>query len=72
MPDTTKYPSTHGVRARKISGSGNLMGGRSRNHGCRRLENISLPSSPCLNYGGGDRWCRHLSCRTGVLNLFLT
>ncbi|GFV56019.1 uncharacterized protein TNCV_2266051 [Trichonephila clavipes] len=21
------------------------------------------PSVPCLNCGGGDRWCRHLSCQ---------
>ncbi|GFY14416.1 hypothetical protein TNCV_1314701 [Trichonephila clavipes] len=28
-------------------------------------ENISLPSLvPCLNSGGGDRWCRHLSCKS--------
>ncbi|GFU51866.1 uncharacterized protein TNCV_3733741 [Trichonephila clavipes] len=22
------------------------------------------PLVPCLNCGGGDRWCRHLSCRS--------
>ncbi|GFU95381.1 hypothetical protein TNCV_1484531 [Trichonephila clavipes] len=31
------------------------------NHECRGLENISSLSVPCLNCGGGDRWCRHLS-----------
>ncbi|GFV58900.1 hypothetical protein TNCV_1826081 [Trichonephila clavipes] len=41
MPNATKYPaSTDGVRARYISGCESLMGGRSRNHGCRMLENI--------------------------------
>ncbi|GFU62725.1 uncharacterized protein TNCV_1519031 [Trichonephila clavipes] len=24
------------------------------------------PSVPCLNYGGGDRWCRHLSSPWGI------
>ncbi|GFX30455.1 hypothetical protein TNCV_3461061 [Trichonephila clavipes] len=64
IPDATKYPpSTHRARARKISGSESLVGGHSRNHGSRVLENIFLPSSTCLNCGVGDRWCRHLSCR---------
>ncbi|GFV46416.1 hypothetical protein TNCV_3233051 [Trichonephila clavipes] len=46
MLDATKYPpSTHGVRARKISGSESLVGGRSRIHGCKGMENISHPSS---------------------------
>ncbi|GFW12094.1 hypothetical protein TNCV_4531591 [Trichonephila clavipes] len=62
IPDLTKYPpSTHGVRAHKSSGSESLVGGRSRAHECRGLENIPSPPVPCLNCGGGDRWCRHLS-----------
>ncbi|GFX29322.1 hypothetical protein TNCV_3218561 [Trichonephila clavipes] len=51
-------------RARYISRSESPVGGRSRNHRCRVLENISLPSSPCPNCGGRDRLCRHLSCRS--------
>ncbi|GFY33906.1 hypothetical protein TNCV_4596141 [Trichonephila clavipes] len=25
---------------------------------------ILSPPIPCLNWGGGDRWCHHLSCRS--------
>ncbi|GFT87885.1 hypothetical protein TNCV_799871 [Trichonephila clavipes] len=54
IPDPTKYPlSTHGVRARSISWFESFVDSRSRNHGCSVLENISLPSSPCLNCRGG-------------------
>ncbi|GFW50882.1 hypothetical protein TNCV_3591641 [Trichonephila clavipes] len=46
MPDATKYPpSTRRVRARKSKANKSLVGGRSENHGCRGLENMSLPSS---------------------------
>ncbi|GFV86929.1 hypothetical protein TNCV_2198811 [Trichonephila clavipes] len=41
-------------------GSESLVGARSRNHGCRGLDNIPSPPVPCLNRGGGDRWCRRL------------
>ncbi|GFU64626.1 hypothetical protein TNCV_138751 [Trichonephila clavipes] len=46
------------VHARKISGSESLVGGRSRNHRCRRI--FPSPPVPCLNCGDGDRWCRYL------------
>ncbi|GFW75127.1 hypothetical protein TNCV_448321 [Trichonephila clavipes] len=64
MPDPTKCPpSTHGVRARLISGSESLVGGRSRNYGCRVLGIFPSHLAPCLNCGGGHSSCRHLSCR---------
>ncbi|GFY07617.1 hypothetical protein TNCV_4094871 [Trichonephila clavipes] len=51
MPVATKYPpSTHGVRARQISGSESLVGCI---HECRRLENISLRFSSMPKLG---RW----------------
>ncbi|GFU98521.1 hypothetical protein TNCV_3653521 [Trichonephila clavipes] len=49
---------THGIRARKISGSESLV---CRNHECRGLENNSIPFSSMPKCEGGDRWCRHLS-----------
>ncbi|GFV77031.1 hypothetical protein TNCV_691001 [Trichonephila clavipes] len=61
MPDATKYPpSTHRVRVRQVSESKSLVGSRSRDYGCCRI----FPSSPapCLNCGGGDRWCRSPTC----------
>ncbi|GFX76320.1 hypothetical protein TNCV_592831 [Trichonephila clavipes] len=65
MLHPTKYPpSTHGVRAREISGSDSPVGGHSRNHGYRVLENISLPSSTYINCGSGDRRCHHLLRRS--------
>ncbi|GFW23858.1 hypothetical protein TNCV_945431 [Trichonephila clavipes] len=69
LPDAPKYPfpphtSTLVARARQNSGSEILVDGCSINHGCRGLENISLPYSPCLNCGDGDKWCCHLSCRS--------
>ncbi|GFX65409.1 uncharacterized protein TNCV_4475291 [Trichonephila clavipes] len=47
----------------KNSGSESLV---RLNHKCRGLENISLPTVPCLNCGDEDRWCRHLSSLRGI------
>ncbi|GFT80354.1 hypothetical protein TNCV_1190001 [Trichonephila clavipes] len=55
MPEAIKCPSsTHGARSRHISGSKSLVGGRSRNHGCREL----------VDGKELHRWWRHLSCRS--------
>ncbi|GFU23516.1 hypothetical protein TNCV_3003861, partial [Trichonephila clavipes] len=46
MPDVTKHPPVHMEYVLDESmGPKSLVGGRSRIYGCRRLENISLPSS---------------------------
>ncbi|GFX64912.1 hypothetical protein TNCV_450501 [Trichonephila clavipes] len=65
MLDATKCPpSTHGVGAR--SGSESLVGGLSRNHGCRGWRIFPYPPVLGLNCRGGDRWCHHLSCRSST------
>ncbi|GFY29949.1 putative DD41D transposase [Trichonephila clavipes] len=57
MPDATKYPpSTQGVPV--LVGPKVLWAESGVQEDWRIFPS---PSVPCLNCGGGDRWCRHLS-----------
>ncbi|GFT37732.1 hypothetical protein TNCV_1754881 [Trichonephila clavipes] len=31
-------------------------------------EYFASPPVPCLNSGGGDKWCRHISCKKSNLS----
>ncbi|GFV03198.1 uncharacterized protein TNCV_4017951 [Trichonephila clavipes] len=52
MPDATKYPPS------TVSGFEGFVGCITSAEDWRIFPS---PSVPCINCGGGDRWCRHLS-----------
>ncbi|GFV67096.1 hypothetical protein TNCV_1078761 [Trichonephila clavipes] len=63
MPPNTLRVHTEHVLVKSV-GPKVLWTVAAENHGCWVLENIPLLSSACLNCGGGDSWCRHLSYRS--------
>ncbi|GFV85421.1 SEA domain-containing protein [Trichonephila clavipes] len=62
MPDATKYLRVHTEYVLVKSVGPKLLWVESRVQGTGEY----FPSVPCLNCGGGDTWCRHLSSLRGI------